>query len=469
MAGLTAFLIGLGLARLGNGLEVLWVWLSIAVVVLAWRFLSRPVLLASIVLLGLVAGLWRGGMFMNYLHVYDGVYERQIILTGTAETDSVYGNKTQLSFDIGDITVSEPEEADLVGRIKVEGFGEPAVYRGDVVRVEGKLFPSRGSRQGRIGFAQLEVLGRSASPIETIRHGFVAGMQSALPEPHASFGLGLLIGQRNTLPNETTKMLSIVGLTHIIAVSGYNLTIIVRGVRRKLTWLSKYQSMVVILTLIGVFLLFTGFSASIVRATVVSVLSLLAWYYGRTFRPLLLLLIAAALTAGWYPLYLWSDIGWYLSFLAFFGIMIVAPLLAKRFSRFFKRQNGLRLLMLETMCAQVMTMPLIMYIFKEFSLVALVANLLVAPLVPLAMLVSMVAGLSGMLVPAIAGWFAWSARILLTYMLDIITLLSRVPHALVKRSLGLTSMLIIYVAVSLLAFVLWRKTTKKTAIITDIM
>jgi len=73
-----------------------------------------------------------------------------------------------------------------------------------------------------------------------------------------------------------------------------------------------------------------GTSASIVRAAVISVLTLAAWYYGRAIRPLLLLLLAAAVTAYANPVYLWADISWYLSFLAFFGILVLGPLVTSR-------------------------------------------------------------------------------------------------------------------------------------------
>ncbi len=80
-----------------------------------------------------------------------------------------------------------------------------------------------------------------------------------------------------------------------------------RGVRRALRGRSKYQTTAISLMLIGSFLLITGFSASIVRAAIVSVLSLGTWYYGRNFRPILIIALAAAMTAGWNPLYIWSD------------------------------------------------------------------------------------------------------------------------------------------------------------------
>jgi competence protein ComEC len=389
---------------------------------------------------------------------------QKVVLRVTAESDGVY-DKSQLNFDAGNIEILEPLKVTIPGRLEIKGFGESAVYRGDMVQVEGKLFLARGSHQARVSFADLKVLGRSNSPVESLRLRFLAGMQNALPEPLASFGLGLLIGQRTTLPEQVTKDLAIVGLTHIIAVSGYNLTIIIRAARQQLGKSSKYQGLVLSLVLIGLFLLVTGFSASIVRAAIVSTLSLVAWYYGRTFRPILLLAIAAAITAGWYPLYLWSDIGWFLSFLAFYGVLVLAPMIMRRVYKG-REPNSLTLVVIESICAQIMTAPFILFIFNQVSLIGLIGNVLIVPLVPLAMLLSLFAGLTGMLVPVIAGWIAWPAQILLTYMLDLVHVMARWPHALLQRSLPLVSMLALYVALVLVSFILWHKTFK-TVTVTD--
>jgi competence protein ComEC len=258
-----------------------------------------------------------------------------------------------------------------------------------------------------------------------------------------------------------------VGLTHIIAVSGYNLTIILHASRKVLGRRSKRIATFLSLVLIGVVLLLAGASASIVRAAIVSMLSIAAAYYGRTFRPLVLILLAAALTAGWYPLYLWSDLGWYLSFLAFFGVLVLGPLIAKRIYKD-KKPQLLAAVIIETLCAQVMTLPLIMYIFGNVSLISLPANVLIVPLVPLGMAVTFLAGLGGMLAPLVSGWLAWPARVLLTYMLDVISLLARVPHALSHRSLSVTYMIVLYAILLLICLMLWLKTKTKSGIITDI-
>ncbi len=406
-------------------------------------------------------------MVANRLQTYQVLYGQTVVVRAEALSDGVYSDHSQLTFDAGNLKLLKPMEQPLVGALKVAGFGEAAVYRGDIVQIEGKLYPTRGAKQGRMSFADLSVLGRSSSPIETLRRNFTAGMQSALPEPHASFGLGLLIGQRSTLPTETATILTAVGLTHIIAVSGYNLTIIINSVRRKLKKRSKYQTTIITLTLITLFLLLTGFSPSIVRAAVVSILSLATWYYGRTVRPTLLIVLAAALTAGYNPLYLWFDVGWWLSFVAFFGVLIVAPLLVKRL--YGQREpHELTMIILESLSAQLLTAPLILYVFGRISLIGLVANVLVVPLVPLGMVLVLVAGLSGMLLPTMAGWLAWPARALLTYMLDMANLLSRVPQAVVQRSIQFWQMLMLYGVIGLVAVVLWHKAQLKHAKITEI-
>jgi competence protein ComEC len=316
--------------------------------------------------------------------------------------------------------------------VSVAGFGVPAVYRGDEVQVSGKLYLRRGNVQAGVSFANLKVVARGSSPIDSLRRKFAAGLQSALPEPQASFGMGLLIGQRSTLPDEISETLVMVGLTHIIAVSGYNLTIIIEAARRLFGGRSKFQMLVVCLTLIGTFLLITGNSPSIVRASIISVLSILAWYYGRRFKPVALLLTAAAITIIANPLYLYGNVSWYLSFLAFFGVVVLAPLVVRRV--YHEREPPLvPKMLLESLCAEIMTLPYVLFIFGQMSFVSLPANVLVAAFVPLAMLVCTVAGLAGMWLPELAGWFAWPARFLLDYMLQAAAALSRVPYAFVEH------------------------------------
>lgn len=459
-----AFLCGLGLAKVGFFIAFGWVIICAVFAIISYRQ-KNLFTLSILVAFGLVLGIVRGSNFLPEVGLYDDLYEQKVVIVGTAKNDAIYAKNGQLSFDLTDLELIRPAEESLVGTISVSGYGENAIYSGDRVQAEGKLYSTLGAKQGRMSFAKIETLASGASLIQKIKREFVAGMYSAVPEPEASFGLGLLVGQRNTLPDSVADALKVVGLTHIVAVSGYNLTILVRAAQRGFGKRSKYQATLVAVLLIVLFLAVTGLSASIVRASIVSALGLTAWYFGRNIRPILIIAVTASITAGYYPVYLWSDIGWYLSFLAFFGVLVMAPLLVQRIWGKDRRPSNIVQIIIESICAQIMTMPLILYVFSLASLVGLIANVLVVPLIPLAMLFSAVAGLAGMVVPAIAGWFAWPATFLLTYMLDIAGLLSKVPHAQISIRLGLLSMIFMYATLMFFTFVLYRRVKSMHGII----
>lgn len=464
--GLLAFLVGLGLTKFGvRGSLIAVIVSAIVCVITAYR--RRWPAILSVILFGLCVGLWRGTGFLNAIGPYGLLYDHKVVLRVVASEDATYGKNSQLSFDSGKIEVVDPVSTKLPGRVKILGFGEYMVYRGDTVEVQGKIYKVRGGRQGQVSFATIKVIRHSNSWVDKLRQKFTAGMQSALPEPLASFGLGLLIGQRSTIPTDVSSQLAAVGLTHLVAVSGYNLTIIVDATRRITGKRSKYQSFMLASLLIGVFLLVTGLSASIVRAAIVSMLSLSAWYYGRRIKPLLLISIAAGVTAIWNPLYLWGDISWYLSFLAFFGVIVVAPLITRRIYGD-QEPKLLHSILIETTCAQVMTLPYILYIFQQTSIVSILSNLIVVPMVPIAMLVSLIAGLSGAYLPLVSGWLSWPGRLVLTYMLDVAALLSKAPHALIHGALTIYGLVSLYIIILAIVWVLWRKNLANRGIITDI-
>ncbi|HEU4984484.1 MAG TPA: ComEC/Rec2 family competence protein, partial [Nitrososphaera sp.] len=143
---------------------------------------------------------------------------------------------------------------------------------------------------------------------------------------------------------------------------------------------------------------------------------------------------------------------------------VLAPLITKRFIGN-KEPKVLTGILIESACASVMVIPYILFIFGEMSLVSLPANLLVIPFIPLAMLLGLAAGLSGMLVPAVAGWLAWPAKWLLTYMLDVANILSRIPHAFAENiGFPLAYMIISYAAIGFVCLTLWKKTKQNVTV-----
>jgi competence protein ComEC len=156
-------------------------------------------------------------------------------------------------------------------------------------------------------------------------------------------------------------------------------------------------------------------------------------------------------------LYLWSDLGWWLSFLAFAGVMMLAPLLQKRL--YGKREPQLiGQMVIETVSAEIMTLPLIITMFGSLPLLALPANVLVVPLVPLAMLLTFVAGVAGFVGTFVAPYIALPATWLLTYMTSLVNLFASVPWHETTVSISVGAMLVCYVSFCLVGLLLWRRT-----------
>jgi competence protein ComEC len=385
--------------------------------------------------------------FKLSLSGYEDLYGQTLGLTGIVQDDAAYNQYGDYEFNLSNLHFAEDGEF-LQGRIRIRTKQNVAVYRGDKIYVEGKLKDTLGSRTGSISYAKIEVLESSPNLLENIRLKFFSSVYSALPEPHASLGVGFLAGVRSSMTKEFQDQLSLVGLTHIVAVSGYNLTVLVLVIGKLGKRLGKFQRLVISITLLGIFLLITGFAPSIVRASVVCFISIICSFFGRKISPLNLILISAALTAGVNPTYLWEDLGWWLSFLAFFGVLILAPAITNKIYKE-KEPGFLMSIVIESISAQILTAPLIAHIFGTFSIISLLANVLVIPLIPFIMLLVFIVGVVGMFAPELSLILSSLPKILITPIVWVIETLSRVSWASTQLKLSQAGMLILYILIGL--------------------
>jgi len=437
---------------------------SIALVLLLIAVILKRAKVVLYITVGILIGLLRGAVFTKQISPLNDVIGQKVTVQARVDTPSTYDDKKQLVFDATHVTLLEPYKADMPIKMQISGFGENTILRGDTITAQGKIYKKRGSKQAGISFAQLKVVRRDNTLLQHSRRLFLAGMTTAMPEPHDQFAIGLLVGQKSDLPQYVVDTLQIVGLSHIIAVSGYNLTILADVSKRRFGKSSKLRGTLLSAMLVLLFVAMVGSSASIQRAALVSLLGIAAAHYGRTIKPLVLISFTAAATLLLNPLSIWSDVGWYLSFFAFFGVLVIAPLLQNRLYAH-KEPSLLIKLCIETCSAQIMTLPIMLMLFSQLSVVSLVANLLVVPFVPLAMLASFVAGLAGMVLPLLAPIIALPAVWLLTYMLDISSLLSRIPHANVQAGISLPVTLTIYATIVVLLLVMKRTVRDKIKVI----
>lgn len=452
-----AVLAGLFIAYLGVKQQPYWlVFLPIFVLMVLKKRLSA---LVSISLMCLLLGIWRGNMVMGKLSHYNQFYGKQVTLSGVTADDTSFNearNQTEFHFK----NIKNGSQA-LPGRIEVSTPGRVNITRGSRLLVSGKLSPSFGTtRQGSIRFARIEILQNNNSLTESIRSRFFASVHNSLSEPQASLGLGYLVGLRAEIPKQLSDQLAVVGLTHIVAVSGYNLTIIVKAIRRLFSKRSAYQSVLFAALLIAGFLVIAGDSAPINRAAVVCGFSLAAWYYGRTFHPLLLLLLSGAITAFVNPLYVWGDPGWYLSFLAFGGVLLLAPLVSEKLFGV-KQPNVVLQILLETLCAQLFTLPYVLLLFGGVSLVAPLANVLVLPFIPIIMLMVFIVGLVGMVMPGLAYTLGSIPSALLTLQIWIVEKLSIVPRAHIDVKLSAAVILLLAVSIIWLTVYVWSSSKQR--------
>jgi competence protein ComEC len=447
-----AFLVGLVLGRQAYW-QVGWYTaaLPFLVCLLAYRSRLMPVL---IIVAALSLGIWRGQTSLQTYAELARLTDHKVTLVGEISDDPARGESGFVGFTIGHLRA---DGHPLAGNVRVTTYVS-GLKRGYLVESTGRLQPARSLSQAQM-FGQVSVRSRSLSGLEQWRGRFFAGMYSALPEPLAPLALGLLVGVRALIPKSVQAQLTVVGLSHLVAVSGYNLTILINAAYGSLKGWSRRLAMLTAFWLIAGFLLVSGFGASITRAAVVSILSLLASYYGRNFKPLTLIAIVAALTAGFAPNYL-TDLGWQLSFLGFAGIIVAAPLIEQRW---IKNPNVVKRLLIETLAAQILTLPLIMFTFGRLSLVAPLANVLVMPLVPAAMLLSLVAGLAGMLIPAAAGWMAWPAALILNLILSLVQLLAHWSWSSLNIQMTLPAALGWYLTMGLILITMTRVIQRRLA------
>ncbi|MDO8444310.1 MAG: ComEC/Rec2 family competence protein [bacterium] len=265
---------------------------------------------------------------------------------------------------------------------------------------------------------------------------FESALNSVLTEPHASLAAGILLGVKRNIPDDLMVALNKTGLTHIIALSGYNVTIIIFIFSALcIARLGRRRVFIYGLILILLFVLMTGASSSVVRAAIFSLLILFGGLIGRQADQTNLMLLAAVLMILVNPFVLRYDTGFQLSFLAFAGLIYFSPIFQKIFERkqFKKLPDGIKSPLVATLGAQLAVFPLIWWQFGRISLIAPVANILVLPLIPLSMALIFVTGMLTLVyfpLGQISGFIAWPV---LEYIVKIVEILAKIPFASIGK------------------------------------
>lgn len=425
----------------------------IFIVVVLWR--KYIYLIPFLIVGGLLFGLWRGSLSQNDLAQFKPLYGKSITINGTVKDDVDTGTSGELVIRLDNLHMGDKN---LPGSLWVTATGSD-IKRGDKLIITGKLASGFGNFVGIMYRANIDKIihPQPGDIARIVRDWFADAIRRAIPDPESSLGIGFLVGQRRALPADLATALQLAGLTHVVVASGYNLTILVRLARRLFVKVSKYLSALVASVMIFVFIAITGVSPSMSRAGLVAGLSLAVWYYGRKFHPIVLLAIAISATVVVNPSYAWGDLGWQLSFAAFAGVMILAPL-AGRYLFGDKKPGTVGQILIETVSAQIVTAPILIAGFGQLSNVALISNLLVLPLVPIAMLLTFIAGVGSLVVPPLAIIIGLPAQWLLSYMVGVTEYMAGLPWVTTNIQLQWWGLALCYIVISGICFYMWRAT-----------
>ena len=442
-----------GWLRSGVFGEKYWLAVSLIMIILAY-LVNRQLFWPVIFMAGVILAGNRMAAHLQQNLAVSRLVGQEVVVRGCLSEDVDKSESGQLSIRVDIVSIDDRQES---GRIYLTSSSlENPPRRSDEIVFRTKLTDGFGNFAATGWRVKITEIVRRADFMRDLRDDFSDKVRQFLPSPEVDLGMGYLLGQKNSLPVGLEEALRITALTHIVVASGYNLTILVRFARRFLAPLSKLLALLASGILIVSFVVMVGFSPSMVRAGIVAGLSLLAWFFGRQFRPGFLLALVATITLMINPGNIY-DLGWQLSFGSFFGVMILAPILKRFFIGPVDKPSMLGQVFFETISAQIATLPMIVYMFGIASIVSIAANLVVLPLVPLSMLATFLTGLFGYLLPILAPLFGLLAHLLLGFSIGAISFFASIPGAQVELEVSLSVVLIAYGILALGCLVAYRK------------
>jgi len=468
-----AFLAGIVLASLIS--LSIWIWAGLSILFLVLALFIRFVPLSSfrsppltfvfqpftfILFFALFLGAARYQISIPKFDAFHIAYyndrDYDLLITGTlAEPPDYRDNYTNLRLDVEKVDTGD-RDLPAHGVILVRASNNQIFHYGERLRLRGKLktppenedfsyrdYLAAQQIHSYMSIAEVTVLpGKGGNPISTalyaLKEKSLDNIYRMFPDPESSLLAGILLGVDTGLTQELQQAFKNTGTAHIIAISGFNMSIIA-GLF--VVFFSRFLGprRGAALAILGIILytILVGGGAAVVRAAIMGSLALFARQVGRRQFALNTLLAVALLMCLWNPLYIW-DVGFQLSFFATLGLILYAEPFsqfangiitkyfpastAERFAELFSE------FVLLTLAAQLTTIPIMAYHFQRISLVSFLANPFILPAQPAVMI------LGGLAVLLSLAWFplgqiaAWVAWPFVVYTIRMVELFDRVPH-----------------------------------------
>lgn len=275
-----------------------------------------------------------------------------------------------------------------------------------------------------------------------IKQAFVERINYLFTFPNAPLLSGVLLGVVDTLGEKRLDDFRIAGLIHIVVLSGSNIAIIIEAVRRSIP-LKRHASLFIAGFAIFFFVMMVGPEASIVRASIMAYIGLVAqatYSHYSVYRSLWLTIV---IMVAWNPGILLYDPSFILSVLATMGMVYLNPYFEKKLTLVTERFEC-RFIIASTCATYIAVLPYLLYSMGMMSLVSLVVNLITLPLVPWVMLGGFVATCVSFLSETLSLPIVFITEITLTYIQKIVELFAGIPNAEVGITVTLLIMFIGY-------------------------
>ncbi len=427
----------------------------------------------AVFLLSAGVGIFRADVSFSKTGNYLDTHVGHVVLEGTVVREPEFTEKSQ---KIIVAVVREKEKA----RISVIAPFFPEFQYGDTLRISGILkkpesfvtdsrrvfeyarFLAKDGVHHQMLFPNIELLSRGGGNffyrgIFYVRRAFIETLKTYLPEPNAGLLAGITIGEKGGMDEATEDMFRRVGLIHIVVLSGYNITVVADTVMRLLSFLPRTAMLSSGGVIVALFVVMTGASTTAVRAGSMALLALLARFLGARYDITRALFVVACAMVAYNP-YTLYDPSFQLSFLATFGLITLSTILEKKLGQI-PNTLSLRQTVSATLATQIFVLPLLVYMSGEISSISLVANIIVLPIIPLAMFFGSMLGVFGSLFGIAGVALSFPAVFVSEYILSVSTWLSQVPFAsLHTPTLGAPAVTAVY-AVLFLCVTIWKVRT----------
>lgn len=295
------------------------------------------------------------------------------------------------------------------------------------------------------------------SRLFALKHKFIKNLSIHIPQPEDMLAGGILFGTRTILSPEWQDAFIRTGTIHIVALSGYNVSIVAEGIMRVFgLFLSVFVSSIAGALAIILFVVMTGASSTAIRAGIMGGLALAARLIGRPYDIARALLVAVSLMVFINPKILVFDVSFQLSVIATLGMIYIAPIISRKL--YWIPFVSFREIVSATISAQIAVLPFILWRMGTLSLIALPVNILILPFMPIAMFTSAITSIIGLFSHVIAFPFGFVSYSLIHFILSVIKTASTYSFAsFTVKTFPLWLVLILYIGMGIFIYRLQKK------------